>query len=148
MLQVPWVYYGTLQNHFPQFPCVLRILFISLPLREPQQGFFKFLNHALISHTETMFFYTLKELFGAVATYRLNFDGGEFQKLWITYWTNKHERQCKENYMSSTKLDYHKWLNCIIFEIYQHKITSLYFKPDIKCELSSPFWEVPIIKKN
>lgn len=43
------VYYGTLQNHFPQFPCVLRILFLSLPLREPQQGFFKFLNHALTS---------------------------------------------------------------------------------------------------
>lgn len=108
-------------------------------LISPSKDFSNFLNHTLMSHTRTKFFYTLKELFGAVATYRLNFDSGKFQKLWLTYWANKRERQHKENCMSSTKLDCRKWLNCIIFEIYQRKITSLYFKPDIKCEFLAPF---------
>ena len=106
--QSPMDYCGRLQNHFPQFPCVPHILFLSLSPHEPQQGFFKFLNHILMSHTRTKFFYTLKELFGAVITYRLNFFSGKFQKLLLMYYTNKHERQYKKNCMSSTKPDCHK----------------------------------------
>lgn len=107
MLQVPRVYCVLIQNHFPQFSCAPCILLFSLSFHEPQQEYFKFLNH----HCHILKLYKKKKkknLFGAIATYRWNLDGGKFHKLWLAYWTNKHEAQCWENCMLSTKLNCQK----------------------------------------